>query len=64
MYDRDMKNAEGYSDPTAYGALSNIESEQRATRLIGVLKYVIRNSGFELVGRIQIRDKRTGREFK
>lgn len=64
MYDEDRKNAEGYSDLTAYGALSNIESEQRATRLIGVLKYVIKGSGFELVERIHIRDKRTGREFK
>lgn len=64
MYDKDMKNAEGYSDPTAYKAIINIESEQRADKLINVLKYVIKTSGFDLVERIHLRDKRTGREYK
>ena len=63
------KNSEGYSDPTAYLGLKSIIDEENALErevntLIKVLKYIIRNSGFELVSRIEIRDKRTGRVFK
>lgn len=63
------KNSEGYSDPTAYLGLKSIIEEENALErevntLIKVLKYIIRNSGFELVSRIEIRDKRTGRVFK
>ena len=63
------KNKEGYSDPTAFAALSKIQREEnelqrRATELVSVLKYIIDKSGFELVARIEIRDKRTGKEFR
>lgn len=63
------KNSEGYSDPTAYfGLKSIIEEENTLERevntLIRVLKYIIGNSGFELVSRIEIRDKKTGRVFR
>ena len=63
------KNSEGYSDPTAYLGLKSIIDEENALErevntLIKVLKYIIKNSGFELVSRIEIRDKRTGRVFK
>ena len=63
------KNSEGYSDPTAYLGLKPIIEEENALErevnaLIKVLKYIIKNSGFELVSRIEIRDKKTGRVFK
>ena len=63
------KNKEGYSDPTAGAALSKIQREEnelqrRVSELINVLKYVIDKSGFELVARIEIRDKKTGKEFR
>ena len=63
------KNSEGYADPTAYYGLKSIIDEETALEkevntLIKVLKYIIRNSGFELISRIEIRDKRTGRVFK
>lgn len=63
------RNSEGYSDPTAYLGLKSIIEEENALErevntLIKVLKYIIRNSGFELVSRIEIRDKKTGRVFK
>lgn len=63
------KNKEGYSDPTAYAAISNIqkdevEMQRRVSELVNVLKYVIDKSGFELMARIQIRDKKTGKEFR
>lgn len=62
--DKDYKNSEGYADPTAYHALQNIEADKRITELVHVLKFIIRNSDFELVERIQLRDKKTGRVYK
>ena len=63
------KNAEGYSDPTAGAALSNIireenERQKRVTALMGVLKYIIDAAGFDLIARIEIRDRRSGREYR
>ena len=63
------RNSEGYSDPTAYLGLQSLIEEENALErevntLIKVLKYIIRNSGFELVSRIEIRDKKTGRVFR
>ena len=58
------RNSEGYADPTAYQAMQNIESEKRMNDLVHVLKYIVRISGFELVERIQLRDKRSGKIYK
>lgn len=63
------RNCEGYSDPTAYAALSKIRREEleqgrRVAKLINVLKYIIENSGFELAARIELREKRTGKEYR
>ena len=63
------RNNEGYSDPTAYAALSKIRQEEieqnrRVAELINVLKYIIDNAGFDLAARIELREKRTGKEFR
>ena len=63
------QNSEGYSDPTAYEGLKPIiredeEQQRRLNNLIFVLKYIIRLAGFELLNRIELKDKRNGREFK
>lgn len=63
------ENAEGYSDPTAYEGLKTIiqeeaEQQKRVNNLIFVLKYIIRLAGFDLLNRIEIRDKKTGREYR
>lgn len=64
----DKRNAEGYVDPTAYAALKSIVNDERAEKkaayLVSVLKYIIRESGFELVNRIELKHKRTGRIFR
>lgn len=61
-------NASGYPDPTAYNAIKNIvrdeKVESKAAFLLQILKYIIRESGFELLNRIELRDKRSGRTFK
>lgn len=63
------KNSEGYADPTAYAALAPVireESEQqrRVASLIGVLKYIINAAGFDLLARIELKDRKTGREYR
>lgn len=67
------KNAEGYSDPTPGEAMSNIRREQRQqevaerlaviSRLIPVMKQTAELAGFEVVGRITLKDKETGKEL-
>lgn len=63
------KNHEGYADPTAGAAMSKIlreehERQKRVTALIGVLKHIIDEAGFDLLERIQLRDRKTGREYR
>lgn len=62
-------NSEGYADPTAYEGMKGIireesEAEKRVHDLMKVLKYIINAAGFELSERVQLRDKKTGREYK
>jgi len=38
--------------------------ENRVNFLIKVLKFIINETGFELLNRIEIKDKKTGRCFK
>ena len=62
------QNSEGYSDPTAYEGLKPIiredEQQKRVNTLIFVLKYITRLAGFELLNRIELKDKRNGREYR
>lgn len=68
----DKRNAEHYSDPTAYNALKNITLAERAERevkkksdnLIGTFKLLADLAGFEIVGRIYLKHKSSGAEFR
>ena len=62
-------NSEGYADPTAYGALKPIIQadaalEGKVNFLIKVLKFIANEAGFDVVNRIELRDRNTGRCFK
>ena len=57
-------NSEGYKDPTAYFALKNIDEYERSKELIRVLRYIINNSEFRLINRIELQSKKTGKEYK
>ena len=62
-------NQSGYADPTAYEAVSNVIKEEKELNkkvydLISVLKFIIDWAGFELIDRIEIRDKKTRKEFR
>lgn len=63
------RNSEGYYDPTAYEGMRSLIREEnalegRVSDLIKVLKFIIRNCGFEVVSRIEIKDIKTGRVFR
>jgi hypothetical protein len=61
----DKKNAEGYSDPTAYKALKYIADEEaRFHKLLYALFDICELSGFEIEGRIVLVDKQTGRVWR
>lgn len=68
MTPKPWENAEGYPDPTAYNALRPIMQEDalegKVNFLIKVLKFIIAESGFELLARIELKDKKTGRCFR
>lgn len=58
-------NASGCPDPTAYHAIRRVTQEEneldtKVNLLIKVLKFIIAESGFELLARIELRDKKTG----
>ena len=58
-------NAAGYLDPTASAAIENVTAEEKSLNLlIYVLKYIIDRSGFELVGRIVLKNKESGRVYR
>lgn len=63
------RNSEGYADPTAHAALDPIAQEETALEskvnfLIKVLKFTANEAGFDVVNRIELRDRNTGRLFK
>ena len=63
------QNGEGYVDPTAYEAMKTVgreeaEQQKKVNSLISVLKYIINAAGFDLLARIELKDRQTGREYK
>ena len=68
--ERDLKvNGSGYPDPTAYAAIKNIEKEfneesERFYKLLYAIFNICELSDFCLEGRIQLKDKRTGKIWR
>lgn len=67
------RNAEGYKDPTASEAIGNISKEEhrreveRLAVISGIIEMIKKMAGlvgFEVVGRIVLKDKITGKEYK
>lgn len=64
------KNGEYYNDPTAGNALGQIEKQEnkelqdKTNRLIKSLKNIIELSGFELLGRIELKHKKSGKNLQ
>ena len=67
------RNPSGLPDRTAHDAMTNImreheqqqeEADQRVNTLIKTLKATIDLAGCELLARIELRDKKTGRAYR
>lgn len=64
-----MFNSSGCKDPTAYEAITHVikdekDLDKKVHNLINVLKFIIEWAGFELIGRIGVKHKQTGKEFR
>ena len=65
-------NDSGCPDPTAYEAMKHIQMEEKrssrvdsdAHTVVTTIKNILDLAGFELVERIQIRHKKTGKIFR
>ena len=65
MTGKDRKNSEGYSDPTAYAALKNINrDEDRYHKLRKVILSICDVAGFEIRGLLVLMDKKTGKVWR
>ena len=63
----DRKNAEGYSDPTAYKAIKKADyalEKERHYKLIGCILRICEIAGFSVEEKIVLKDKRTGRIWR
>ena len=63
------ENGEGYPDPTAYAALKVLSEQQnqdrqRISAVIHTVRCVLDLAGFELINRMELQDKRTGRVYR
>lgn len=67
------RNAEHYADPTQAAAMKNIRKDERQkdaatllqiSILVPLLRQVADLAGFEILGRIPLRDKNTGKEWR
>lgn len=63
-------NNEGYSDPTADTVIGHVMNEQRKrrsdqeTKTIKTLQNVAHLAGFDIVGRIELREHKSGRIYR
>ena len=58
-------NTSGLPDPTAYAACHPIsKEEQRVSDLVHVLRYVARGAGFDIINRIEFRERESGRTYR
>lgn len=62
----DLKhNGSGYVDETAFIAIKNTDYQPpEVTELVKVLKYIIHKSGYEVEGRIALKDNKTGKVYR
>lgn len=58
-------NSEGYIDKTAFEAMKHVAQEDwKVAELIRVLECILEEAGFQHIGRIQLRNRKTGREYR
>lgn len=59
------ENKSGCNDPTAYAAEKPInEEEQIVADLVWIFKKITRWAGFEIINRIEFRNRKSGRTYR
>lgn len=59
------KNQSGYSDPTAFEAITNVDKEmENLNKTIHIIRSVCELAGFEIEERIVLKDKKTGKIWR
>ncbi len=59
------RNSEGYSDPTAYAAMTNLDREEaRVRKLQNVIAQLCDVAGFQIQGKIFLVNKESGWTWK
>ncbi len=63
------KNSEGYSDPTAGEAIAITNKEEQEVeklnhKVIQSFRLLVDLAGFEIVGRVTLKHKKTGKVFR
>lgn len=66
MIDNNLrKNASGYSDPTAYKAITSADTDdERFHKLLNTIFTICELSGFHLEERIVLKDTQTGKVWR
>lgn len=64
MMNNDNFNAYKCSDLTAHQALENIDEERRVKKLVTAVLYTIDLAGYDLEGRLVLRNKRNGKVWR
>lgn len=60
-----QKNAEGYSDPTAYAVLKKEDDDiKRFNRVLATIFYICDLAGFHIEDRIVLRDIKTDKVWR
>lgn len=62
-------NDEGYADPTAFHGLAEVIKEEKridhqVSDLVHVIKVICNLAGFDVIGRLQFKHRKSGREFR
>lgn len=62
-------NSEGYYDPTAYEGLKpiikeNAERQKRVSDFVDLMKRFANMCGYEILNRVALKDKKTGKEYR
>ncbi len=61
----DKRNASGCKDKTAYEATKHLDMEERRMKkLLDCIKYVANTAGYDIVGRIVLKDQDNEREWR
>lgn len=63
------KNCEGYTDPTAGVAMGHVKKEEQDIdklnhKVIQSFRLLVDLAGFEIVGRVTLKHKKSGRIFR